>query len=69
MVTHYSKTQKYIWIKSDGKKPDPYVLVELALENGRSLPGWWNGTAWCGRRLKHDDVVSAFKIKEFHERA
>ncbi len=48
-----------------GARPPPYQLVEIALSNGKSKPGWWSGYAWEGRRIKPDDEITAFKIRDY----
>ena len=47
--------------KPESLRPVPYLLVELALETGKHVPGWWTGTAWDGRRLKDGVAVLGYR--------
>jgi len=51
------------YIRDLSYKPSAYELVDLKLEGGRNLPGWWTGREWFGRMLKPNHVVIGWKRK------
>jgi hypothetical protein len=52
------------WVRSTTFFPFPYDLCSLLLEDGKSVPGWWTGQEWEGRRLKEGDIIVAWKKSE-----
>lgn len=44
------------------KRPSPYVLLLLKLEDNHVKRGWWTGQAWDGLRVMEEDVVIQWKI-------
>jgi hypothetical protein len=46
---------------SDNKKPDPYDLLLLRLENEQVKSGWWTGQGWDGLKIRAQDAVIQWK--------
>lgn len=50
------------WIDvNDKKKPIPFDMCDLILQDERQIKGWWTGQTWDGFRLKEDDEVKTWK--------
>jgi hypothetical protein len=51
------------WAESKKYLPDDFDLVYMRLEREKTIPGWINGSIWCGLRLKPQDKVIFWKRK------
>ena len=57
------------WIKPYVKKPVECDLVNLQLDNGKTIHGWWTGAEWYAYRMPSNTKVVAWKRKrvvDFH---
>jgi len=50
------------WIDGRLYRPFAYDLVLIQTQS-RVKPGWWNGQAWEGLRIKDDDEIICWKIQ------
>ncbi len=50
------------WINAKKYTPYPYDLVIVKLKNKiRETNAWYDGTKWCGLRLKKEDIIERWK--------
>ena len=45
------------WNLPHVNRPEQFSLVDLMLDDGMKILGWWNGDEWYSRRLNDRKVV------------